>query len=224
MDPELEGKLHELEVVSKLTEYLKCNIKIVFLDESLNFIYTLKWSKDKRNKYIDIFKTLISRVISKDAIPVGIFYTRAYDIMRSISLIENSEPHPVQDKHILNQYLKDGMRSQLFKVVNPVLKEYNLDILAFYLKVSDGNILRIEFPEEAIKKYDLDLVGNIHIAVLLHAILGNGYPYALIRAHEMAVLDYRDREYLESYISKILKVPPEYAYSRKAVSKWRSIA
>ena len=64
---------------------------------------------------------------------------------------------------------------------------------------------------------------TLHKTVLLQAILGGGYPYVLIRAHEMAVLSYEDRADIEASIAKILNIPIEYVYSRKQVSKWRSI-
>lgn len=223
IDPEIEGKKHEIEAGEKLIRYLEGEKKLVFLDESLNFIYTFKWSKDKKRNYIGLLKKFLYKVVDMDVVPLGIFYTRAYDIVRSLEYIDRSLSLPsIQDKQLFNSILEVGERSQLFKVINPVIRDFKIEIAAFYLKLGRGNVIRIEFPYDStiVKKH----IDDIQISVFLQSLLGGGYPYSLVRAHEMAVISYEDRREIEDIISYILNIPSEYLYSKKQLSKWRSIS
>ena len=222
MDPEIEGKKHETIVGVELAKSLEEENKLLLLDESLNFIYTLKWSEDKKNAYIKLVKSFLYKLIKKHVFPIGVFYTRAYDIIRSLECIESGISFPpIQDKYFFNRILELGERSQLFRVINPVLRHHHLDIAGFYLKLGNGNVVRVEFPYNS-RLID-ENIDKIHKGILLQSILGDGYPYCLIRAHEMAVLSYDDRRDIEDHIAYILNIPSEYLYSRKQVSKWRSI-
>jgi hypothetical protein len=223
MDPDLEGKRHETSVGIKLSERLFGKHKVLLMDESMNYIYTIKWSKDKRMSLINIMKEFFDKLISHGVIPLGVFYTGARDIARTLEYAGyNVGDAYIQDKHLFNQVLESGERSPVFKVINPILQEANLDISCFYLKLGPTNVVRIEFPSKILS--DKGVIQMIHKAVLLQSVLGGGYPYAMTRAHEMSVLSVSDRMDIEASIAKILNIPLEYLYSRKQVSKWRSIA
>ncbi len=222
LDPEIEGKKHEINVSMELAKKLKGAYKLLFLDESLNFIYAFKWSHDKKSTYLKLIKNFLHSIRELNIIPIGVFYTRAYDIIRSLECVGMKKPLPsIQDKYLFNRILDVGERTQLFKVINPVVRDYGLDIASFYLKLGYSNVVRIEFPyDQKLTSKDIE---NIHKGVFLQSVLGNGYPYCLIRAHEMAVLSYEDRRDVEGLISYILNLPSEYLYSMKQISKWRSI-
>jgi len=76
-------------------------------------------------------------------------------------------------------------------------------------------VLRVEFPESL-----RGLVDKIHLAVLAHSIMGGGYPLALQRAHDMAVIGAREREVIIETLKEVLNLPSdEYLFSRKWMSK-----
>lgn len=220
-DNDLEIKRHESRVAKLLAEKLGGGHRFMFLDESLNMMYAIKWSRSKRDEFLSIVWNILFGLMDRDIVPLGIFYTRARDLIRTISAGGTKIDIVLTDKAIMNRVLRIGERSPLFKIYNKVVDDFALDLSCFYLKVGERNILRIEFPSRVLNYIDLD---DIHLAVYIDSLRGGGYPYSLIRAHEMAVLDYEDREGIESVLADILDVPLDMLYSMKQYSKWRSIA
>lgn len=221
LDIEVALKEHEYGLARDLASILSDKYRFIFLDESLNIIYTVKWSREKRDKYISLLESILDMLVNEyGVIPLGVFYTKAKDIYRLLGYLGYNDIPPIQDKHLFNILLRDGDRSPIFRVHNSVLDNSGLDIISFYVKISRGNVLRVEFPSNILGRVGIDV---IHRAVLLESIKGNGYPYILHRAHEYAVLSYIDRDEIEDYIARLMGVPPQYLYSMKNILKWRSI-
>ena len=220
-DNDLEIKRHELRVARSLGNKLYGRYKLMFLDESLNSMYAIKWSRSKREVFLNTVLDILSGLMERGVAPLGIFYTRARDLIRTLSASGADIDIVLTDKTIMNRLLDVGERSPVFKVYNKVIDDFGLDVSCFYLKISDRNILRVEFPTHILDYIDVD---TIHIGVYIDALRGGGYPYSLIRAHEMAVLDYEDREGIEAVLADILGVPQDMLYSMKQYSKWRSLA
>jgi len=109
----------------------------------------------------------------------------------------------------------------VFRVVNEVLTEASLNIYAFYLKIDEMNVIRVEFPGEL---YNRDLIDDIHRIIYYDSLRNNGYSYILARAHEAAVLRSEDRYSIEHLIAEILKIPDKYLYSAKELFKRRPVA
>ncbi len=197
--------------------------KYVFLDEALNQAYTLAWAKNPRTKMVEHTSRLIKRIIELKACPLGVFYTRSRDLIRGVAFQENVSEQAFQylnDRLVVDEWLPDGARTPLFKVHSKPLLQTDLKLAAFYLKVSKGNILRVEFPAEMVGE-----VERIHCVVLAQAVLGQGYPLCLERAHDIAVLSKEDRRWIEEEVARILGIPtPELLLSRKEASKRWSIA
>ncbi len=220
-DNDLEIKKHEANVVKMLVDRIGGNRDFMFMDESLNLLYSVKWGKDKRISYSRMVIDILNNLISYKVCPLGIFYTKSRDISRTIVSGGVDLDVMISDKLIFDRILEVGERSPLFKVFNSVLDTISLDLYTFYLKLGPRNILRVEFPSSVLNFMDLD---DIHIAVYIDALRGFGYPYSLMRAHEMAVLNYEDREAIEDALADILGIPPDLSYSMKQYSKWWSVA
>ncbi len=218
-------KLRELEikVVREICDKIEGSIKIFMLDEALNMAYTGSWSVDRRNNMIKKTKELLEEIERCGAIPIGIFYTRAADILRGIAAYKGvsiDELIIFSDRFLLDRYLREGERTPLMKVGSKYLKEHGLEIISFYVKISRNNILRVEFPMKFSDKVD-----EIHLVVLATSEIGMGYPIPLQRAHENAVLKREDRMAIEREIARILRIPiEEILLSRKEVSKRWPIA
>jgi len=216
---EVIAKIGEAEALDVLMERLSIDEggrKIMLLDEALNLSYTLALSQELRREVVSLMKEILNKVIRAGFAPAGVFYTRAQDLANSLRILGVlSESDGVTDKSVMNWWLNPMARSPVFKVYSRPLLEGNLSIMCFYLKVGEGNVLRVEFPEEC-----LDQVNDIHLAALCQSFLGNGYPLALERAHELAVLTREDRQVIEMEIARLLGVASlEELISRKEVAK-----
>jgi NurA-like 5'-3' nuclease len=80
------------------------------------------------------------------------------------------------------------------------------------------NIVRVEVPEwVATSQSRLDIV---HDALLQQCRQTDGYPYSLVRAHELAVVSNLDRQNLESFIqNRLIDHGLSFSQSRKAETK-----
>lgn len=227
-DQEVIGKELEIHLLSHLLKHVEERFtgKRIFLllDESLNLSYTYAWNLDRRRRYAEKVKEEIDLALSHESIPIGVFYTRARDIMAGIECMSRTSVYPVQDKHIFNRYLSNGSRSQLFEIVSDVLNSIGLEIYAFYLKIDEGNVIRIEFPKDVIEMFGKEVIDDIHKVVYFDSIRNNGYSYVLSRSHEAAVLRFGDREDIEHIIAESLNIPLKYVYSRKESFKRRPLA
>jgi hypothetical protein len=126
----------------------------------------------------------------------------------------------VTDHLIFDALLQPGQRSARFQSMSKI----NVDqyphphtIEFFYLKVG-REIARVEFPAWAAEG-DLDL---LHAVVYDQCQRGMGYPVALQRAHEQAVIHDGDRRQLEALIERLFAASTLPALrSAKSVSKLR---
>jgi hypothetical protein len=114
------------------------------------------------------------------------------------------------DSSVYNHILRVGDRSSTFTIDRKILSHYKTDssdyskkISAFYIKIGQSEVARLETPYfDWMNEEDVE---RIHRATLGQAILGFGYPYALIRAHEKAIVTSPERDgfydLLDRYLS-----------------------
>jgi hypothetical protein len=126
----------------------------------------------------------------------------------------------VMDHLIFHSLLGDGERSARFQSMSKInVEEYPTEhkVQFFYLKVG-REIARVEFPAW-VGDGDLDLV---HTLIYDQCQRGAGYPVAIQRAHEQAVIHDGDRRQVEALIERVFAmeaVPTQR--SAKSVSKLR---
>ncbi|MGQ4892596.1 MAG: DNA double-strand break repair nuclease NurA [Candidatus Njordarchaeia archaeon] len=221
-DRRIKSKEFEYIVAEEVSTRLTGANKLILYDESFNMNYTLAWDIESRRKFTKLFEGHINKMLIKNFIPVGVFYTAARDIYRAYDALKNNVnafKEEIPDKILMDKYLANGHRSNIFKVKTDALDGTNLDLRAFFIKLGDKNILRVEFPKQVEEFVDL-----IHCTVLAQLILGGGYPIALERAHEWAVLTSNDRELIEREAARLLGIPyPEMVYSKKLLHKRRPL-
>lgn len=205
----------EIKAAKMVAPKLVGDKKFILLDESLSMAYSLSWDAKEREIVVDKLKLLLDTIDKHEVIPIGVFYTRACDIVRAIkSYFSEEEVQTISDRVLMNYLLDRYSRSPLFYVHSKAIKD-KIELLAFYLKIEERNVIRVEFP----KKY-IDYVDDIHFMVLVHSILGNGYPLALQRAHELAVIGRAERELIMRELARRLGLPVvDYVYSKKMLSK-----
>lgn len=132
----------------------------------------------------------------------------------------------VTDRHIFDT-LAPGERTGLFIGRHEILKQYEkvpkkhdpTPIHFFYLNVGQ-EIARVEVP--AWVAQDRESLDRVHAVIYDQAQKGNGYPYALSRAHEQAVVGYADRErFNEMVMAALLRQGLPVRASEKSRSKIR---
>ena len=224
VDSELIVKNVEEEAIRMITDKLSGENRFVLFDESFNLTYTLSWAVEKRKSMAKKVKNNITICVDKGVIPVAVFHTRSHDLIRGIAFLANKgvkDMPNVSDAMFMRVYLKDiGSRSPLFMVYSKPVRDANLDLVGFYLKVDTHSVIRVEFPASFKDKVDL-----IHSVVFSQVVLGKGFPLALQRAHDMAVITRDERKIIEETIAELLRRPSiEYILSRKELSKRWPIA
>ena len=124
----------------------------------------------------------------------------------------------VRDYLLFGDMLRDGQRSARFQSmsrINVTSYPHPHTIQFFYLKVA-REIARVEFPAWVADE-SLDL---LHAVVYDQCSRGMGYPVAVQRAHEQAVIHDGDRRQLESLIERLFaRADVPALRSAKAISK-----
>lgn len=126
------------------------------------------------------------------------------------------------DRTIFQHLLADGHRSSIFiqnTKLNRQFRKAGHEVHFFYLNTGKGNpIARIEIPQWV--AHHPGLLDIVHSGILEQCKTTAGFPYALIRAHELAVVSHEDRQSLESMIQRSLLQQGVAAWhSQKAESK-----
>jgi hypothetical protein len=108
----------------------------------------------------------------------------------------------ISDHILFRQILDPGHRSALFiqnSRLNRDFKKAQHEVYFFYLNTGEKNqIARVEVPQWVANSPDL--LNLTHSALIEQCKLTGGYPYALVRAHELAVVTNADRQTLDAMI------------------------
>jgi hypothetical protein len=119
----------------------------------------------------------------------------------------------------LYEHLRTGERSGLFEVVGRDQDRYGARNRSnfFYLHVG-SEVARVEIPRWVAE--DSDALALVHAVICDQAERGQGYPAALARAHEQAVLGGGDRRAFEQLVMEALqRVGQRTGFSEKRLSK-----
>ncbi|OGO19301.1 MAG: hypothetical protein A2Z14_03675 [Chloroflexi bacterium RBG_16_48_8] len=112
----------------------------------------------------------------------------------------------ISDQALFRQILDPGYRSALFvqnSRLNRDFKKLGHEVHFFYLNTGDRNqIARVEVPQWVAQSPAL--LSLAHAALVEQCQLTGGYPYALVRAHELAVVTNADRQTLDAMIQNTL--------------------
>jgi hypothetical protein len=108
------------------------------------------------------------------------------------------------DRVVFGDLLKPGERSACFVDSSPLNRDFETrghQVRFFYLKTDvRGTIARVEVP--AWVADDPLRLGRVHAGILDQCRATGGFPYALVRAHELAVVTNEDRQQLETMIQR----------------------
>lgn len=125
------------------------------------------------------------------------------------------------DADVLAQRLQVGQRGPLFASMSAInIKEYGAHrIYFFYLRVG-RELARVELPQWVAD--DAQQIDLVHSLIYDQCVRGQGYPVALARAHEQAVIRTADRRAFERMVqSSLLRAELPASASSKRDSKER---
>ena len=206
------------QVFSELLEKQDLSGAYVFLDESISSGFLSSARDDVIKKLMNKLLQNLEEMINSNTIPIAIFYSMSRSFVNFLSKVSNLNDVKVTDKQLFDRILKPGQRSPLMKIYNHPTSLINREVYAFYLKIFDGNVLRVEFLGDLKGRID-----EIHKIVLLQSIIGDGYPYCMARAHEQAYLSEQDRRFILSLLSNQLPGISPIMMSKKLERKLSSL-
>jgi hypothetical protein len=109
------------------------------------------------------------------------------------------------DRALFDRQLAHGQRSAVFIHGSPVNRDFDKaghQVHFYYLKTAGDTVLRVEIPVWVAN--NPRLLGLTQAAILADSAATDGFPYALARAHELAVIGQAERTQLESMLADAL--------------------
>jgi NurA domain. len=125
----------------------------------------------------------------------------------------------LSDAEILADMLDEGQRGPLFISMSRVnIESYGNHLVHFFYTRVGREIVRVEMPRWVAE--DADLLDRVHALVYDQCLKGQGYPVALARAHEQAVIRAADRRAFARIVEcSLIQANLPATSSRKAASK-----
>jgi hypothetical protein len=128
----------------------------------------------------------------------------------------------LSDLDLFKSLLPVGSRSARFTYTSPLNRDFEAaghQVQYFYLNPGPlDRIVRVEIP--AWVGAETHLLDLLHSAILMECKTTGGFPYVLIRAHELAVVSAQEREVLDQHIEgKLLQIGHYQGASQKSVTK-----
>ncbi|MFN4067633.1 MAG: DNA double-strand break repair nuclease NurA [Thermosynechococcus sp.] len=196
----------------------------LLFDGSFVATFAESYAPEWQARYVAALRQILE-ASSQQRIPVVAYIdsSQARDLVTLLGHLAHLEPSPyLSDAQLLNSVLTQwGDRSPLFICDRGgILKEYGdwaRGIGFCYLKAHQGYPVRLELP---LWIYEAGLLDQVIRWLCGELISGQGYPYALEAADQLAVLQGSDRQaFLKQLQVWAESVGMELRFSRKWVSK-----
>ncbi len=199
---------------------------LVFLDGSLVATFAETFDADVRDRYVACLHHVLA-ASEQNRVPLVAYidtsYARDLTVMLE-RLMELPEATAIHDAQLLNAFMQWGDRTLLFQCRRSgILSQYDdqqHNISFTYLKTTrEAYPVRLEFPRWI---YDAGRLDQIVDWVRGEVIIGNGYPYAIETADQVAVLQADDRQTFYRILQDWAEEQElKLRFSRKMVSKAR---
>jgi len=244
MTTEMINAMRDVRELGELAQLLKVESaaapSLALLDNGLLLYITLREHDPQfSDEVISEYLASLDSIKESDSMVAGVVERpRSANVVRLLNLAKLSDeeitPETLrgvgkQFRHItdgaLFDFLKPGERSALFVLASPAnLERYepaHHKIYFFFLNAGrDGkdSILRVEVPEWiAQDKTKLEVV---HAGIVAQCKMSDGFPYVLMRAHEMAVVTAKEHHEVDNMVATSLlrhKIKP--SISQKSQGK-----
>jgi hypothetical protein len=233
----LQRDLGEMALLAEMSDDARADEHLALLDNSL-LLWMLLQAHSAGGRELDrvlsAYLDAMRRLQASSTALAGIIDRPRSSNMLALAALASKNPEPSEqdetqrapfpgltDRDLFGRLLPESHRSACFELVSPLNREFiaaGQGIQFFYLHYPLGQILRVEVPGWVAAEQAL--LERVHAGLLREGRSTAGYPYALIRAHELAVVTQSERSLVEDWVSRELSsrgMPP--SRSRKALSK-----
>lgn len=232
LDRQVSMRRFEMEVervIEFMEDYAGRSDCLVFFDGSLVATFAEAFDLECRAFYAQQYVNLL-RASEHCRVPlVGYIDTsHACDLIQTLQCLESvPETTTLNDAQLLASGMQWGDRSPIFLCDRPgdawgqgILSEYEehaTRITFTYLKTNENPPARLEFPRWM---HDAGVLDMALEYVRGEVIIGNGYPYVIETADQVAVLQAEDRQLFYRLLQDwAAKSDLNFRFSRKMVSK-----
>ncbi len=193
----------------------------LFFDESFNLAYTYALSIETRSSIASSYKELFEHLSQSGITLGGVFYSGASTLTKYLAEAGVIR-RPIRDRMLMDRMLGQGGVSPIFRVRTEVLEDNGIELYTCFLKVSMGNVLRIEFPRHILEG-EVDRYLKLIKLIYLDSLKGEGYPLTLSHAHHQAVLRFDTRIWIEEAMARAVGLEYSEVLSMKNVSKFKPL-
>jgi len=211
----------EMETLARLAESCTGAPTLTLLDNGLLLWLALQ-AGDQHRKAVDRllaeYLRHLTRLRASAAAVAGLVdRPRSADVLALLALVLAPEPDPesspainpyrgLTDRALFAERLEPGERSARFVDSSPVNRDFETvghQIQFFYLNTGGAhNIARVEIPGWVAE--DPKRLEWVHAGIIEQSKTTGGFPYPLVRAHELAVVTAADRQAFEAMIEQAL--------------------
>ena len=218
----LRRDVAEMKILTERAETLAGEKTLAILDNSLLLWMALQTggsASRETDRYLQQYLKLLDRLHSSETGLAGfIDRPRSVSVLALIHLaglpgdqITQDSVHltpfrGLTDRAIFTHLLPPGHRSAIFISASPLNRDFRTaghEIYFFYLKTAaDGTVVRVEIPIWVAQ--DPELLNRVHAGILQDCQTTGGFPYTLVRAHELAVIPPQERAAFDDMLQRTL--------------------
>lgn len=191
----------------------------------------IRWADDKVKRAMCQSMTQLLDVCEQYRVPLVGYtdYSLARDLTPVIeTFLRERAALPVSDIAVIAPLLEEagfGARTPVFRIRHRLLEKFygrhRNELGFFYQKVHSDLPVRMEFPLWAHRLGEIQELAEV---VAAQSVLGEGYPYVLLRAHETAILEADDRDRFYDLISRFLSKECGVPFRETAKAKLKRLS
>lgn len=234
----LRRDVAEMQALAEAAEKVDTDPRVALLDNSLLLWMTLEAGASARRE-IDLrlseYLQAMDRLKARQTALAGfIDRPRTVNTLALIHLAQLAEDEinletlrqtpfrDLTDLDLFRTLLPNGSRSARFINTSPLNRDFERaghQVQYFYLNTGpEEQIVRVEIP--AWVGEQSELLDQLHAIILHDCSSTGGFPYVLIRAHELAVVTSQERQLLEGHIERmVLQSGEAPTHSQKSITK-----
>ncbi|MEE8121793.1 MAG: DNA double-strand break repair nuclease NurA [Anaerolineales bacterium] len=218
----LRRDVAEMKTLAERAESLAGQQTLAILDNSLLLWMALQTggsTSRETERYLQQYLKLLDRLrSSKSGLAGFIDRPRSVSVLALIHLAGLPDDQITQetvrltpfrgltDRAIFTKLLPPGHRSARFISASPLNRDFRTaghEVHFFYLNTdADGTIVRVEIPIWVAQ--NPELLNRVHAGILKDCQTTGGFPYTLVRAHELAVIPPQERAAFEDMLQRTL--------------------
>lgn len=222
----------EIELASRLVKkFTEAEVPTYLMMDTPLLLRYIHWAENKVKKAMCKTMTQLLDVCEQYHVPLVGYtdYSLARDLTPVIeSFIQKEPTFQVSDAAIIAPLLEEagfGSRTPAFQIHHRFLDTFygrhRDEIGFFYQKVHSDLPVRIEFPRWV---HRLGKIQELAEVIAAQTVLGEGYPYVLLRAHETAILEAEDREHFYAVVSWFLSEECGLSFRETAKAKLKRLS